>query len=118
MIGTVIFIFILVFVALTNSKIRLIKKRNNSEKIEAEVVEYRREKSSMRNDYTLLNYPYVKIKTENGESILTKLSHADNYSKPFEIGEKIPVFWYSDKLLYWNVYDKGIYKYLPESWSI
>ncbi|WP_348739208.1 hypothetical protein [Tenacibaculum sp. 190524A02b] len=92
--------------------------RNNSKKIYAEVVEYRKEKGSMRNDYTLLNYPYVKIETEKGEYIVVKLRFADNSSKPFKIGEKIVVFWYMDDLLYWNAYDNGLYKYLPESWKI
>ena len=118
MIGIVLFIIVLIFLNLTYSKIKLLKIRDNSKKIIAELVEYREEKSSMRNDYTLLNYPYVRIKTENNEFRVVKLSYANNYSEPFKIGEKIPVFWYSDKLIYWNVYDKGVYKYLPKKWGI
>jgi len=71
----------------------------------------------MRNDYTLLNYPYVEIEINEDESIIVKLRYANSYGKPFEIGEEVFVFWNNGELLYWNAYDKGIYKYLPDNWK-
>tara|TARA_R110002167_G_scaffold351737_1_gene564356 strand:+ start:4658 stop:5020 length:363 start_codon:yes stop_codon:yes gene_type:complete len=118
MIWTLLIIFIIIFLFLTNSKIEHRKLRNSSKKIHAEVAEYRREKGPMRNDYTFLNYPYVRIETKKDEYILVKLSFANNANKPFYIGEKISVFWNNDYLLYWNAYENGLYKYLPESWKL
>ena len=118
MIWSIFFAIIIIILFFTNSKIEHIKLRNKSKKINAEVIEYRREKGAMRNDYTLLNYPYVRIETEKNEHILVKLRFANNSSKPFKIGKKIFVFWNTSDLLYWNAYDKGLYKYLPESWKI
>ena len=108
---------ILTLLFITNSKIKYTKMRNNSEKIYAEVIEYKREKGPMRNDYTLLNYPYVRIDLKEGGYIVRKLRYANNYNEPFKIGEKISVFWNDDYLLYWNTYDKGFYKYFPENWK-
>ena len=118
MLWSIPFVLIIVFLFITNSKINYLKLRNNSKKINAKVVEYRKEKGPMRNDYTLLNYPYVRIDLEDGSYILQKLSYADNYSQPFQIGEEIPVFWNNEHLLYWNTYDKGFFKYFPENWSL
>ncbi len=118
MIWSLLIIFIIAFLILTNTKIEHLKARNKSKKIIAEVGEYRKEKGPMRNDFTLLNYPYVWIEVKNDEYKLFKLNYANNGTKPFYIGEKIPVFWQNDLLIYWDVYDKGIYKYLPKSWKI
>ena len=112
-------IFILVVVGilifLMHTKIEFIRNRNGCEKISAEVIEYRKEKSPMRNDYTLLEYPYVRI-CDGDEYILRKLRYANNWQKPFKIGERIDVFWLGNDLLYWNAFDKGIYTFLPEKW--
>ena len=118
MIWSIPIILIIIVLFLTNSKIEHIKLRIDSKKISAEVVEYRKEKGPMRNDYTLLNYPYVKIDLDDGDFIIRKLRYASNSNKPFKIGEKIFVFWYISDLLYWNAYDKGLYKYLPGSWKL
>lgn len=105
------------FFFLTHTKIEFINIRTGSKKISAEVVEYNKEKGAMRNDYTELDYPYVKIDLENEEYIIRKLKYANNWKKPFEIGQKIDVFWYENDLLYWNAYDNGINKYLPNKWN-
>ena len=118
MLWSAIVLLILVILIFSNSKIKYIKLRNESKKINAEVVEYRKEKTSMRNDYTLLNYPYVKLELDNEEYIIIKLKYANSATKPFKIGEKISVFWYNNDLLFWHAYDKGLYKYLPSSWKI
>lgn len=113
-------ILLLALVYTIYNKIKYTKLRNNSKKIKATIFEYRKEKGPFRNDFTLLNYPYVKIDLDNNEYIIQKLSYADNYSSPFMIGEQVYVFWYEDKLLYWNAYDRGIYKYFPKkllSWN-
>ncbi len=55
MIWSIPITLILILLFLTISKIGHIKLRNNSKKINAEVIEYRKEKGPMRNDYTLLN---------------------------------------------------------------
>lgn len=92
--------------------------RNESKKIIAEVLEYRKEKGPMRNDYTELEYPYVKIDSDNkDEYSIRKLRYADNYKRAFYIGQKINVFWYNNDLLYWETYDNGIYKFIPNKWS-
>ena len=112
---------IIVFVALLflmNSKIKFVNLRNDSKKISAEVVEYRRERNtSIRNDYTMVNYPYVRIEVGHNETIIVKLRYAGNSNNLFWIGEKINVFWHEEKLLYWDTYNKGFYKYFPEKWS-
>lgn len=110
-----IFVLFLIFVsiALTASKISFIKKRAKALKIEAEVVEYRWERSSMRNDNSKLNYPYVKITSEDGDYVIKKLHYANNWSKSFEIGQRIYVFWKDNKLLYWEAMDKGFMSIFP-----
>jgi hypothetical protein len=118
MIWSILIILIIVILFSASSKIEHIKLRNSSKKISAEVVEYRKEKGLMRNDYTLLNYPYVKIELDDGDYTIRKLRYANSSNKPFKIGEKIFVFWYVSHLLYWNAYDRGLYKYLPESWNL
>jgi len=111
-------IFLILAILYTaNTKIKYIKLRNNSEKINAEVIQYKKEKGPMKNDYTLLNYPYVRIDLKEGGYMIRKLSYANNYNEPFKIGEQIPVFWNNDYLLYWSTYDKGFYKYFPENWQ-
>ena len=108
-----VFFLVIILVYLIYSKISFIKIRNGSKKISAVIAEYRKEKGPMRNDYTLLNYPYVRIEVNYQDFILAKLNYADNWRHNFHIGEKIDVFWNEDKLLYWSAYDNGIYKYLP-----
>lgn len=110
-------IIMLILFILINSKIKFLKLRDNSKEIIAEVVEYRKERNPIRNDYTRLNYPYVKIVTVENESIFVKLKYADNFKKSFKIGSKISVFWNENDLLYWNAFDKGLYKYLPSNWK-
>lgn len=107
-----------IFLYLTHTKIEFLKIREGSIKITAEVVEYRKERGPMRNDYTKLNYPYVKIDLEKDDYIISKLRYADNVGKSFKIGQKIDVFWYGSDLLYWDAYDNGFNKYLPHKWNI
>ncbi|EZH75885.1 hypothetical protein ATO12_03585 [Aquimarina atlantica] len=114
-IWNIVIIGILIYMIYT--KTQFIKLRSNALKIEAEIVKYIREKGPMRNDYTLLNYPYVKIHLENEDYVIRKLRYADSSSKPFKIGEIIYVFWNNNDLLYWNTYDRGWKKYLPEKWN-
>ena len=115
--GSIIF-FLGALLIVINEKIQFLKKRKGCKKIEAEVESYKKETGGMRNDYTTLHYPYVKIEYEPDEYILVKLRYANNITKPFSIGEKVNVFWFYDDLLYWDTYEKGIYKYLPNSWNI
>lgn len=105
-----------VLIYLIYIKITFLKNRNQSKKITAKVIEYRTEKSPMRNDYTMLSYPYVKI-GDDQDTILRKLRYANNFNKPFKIGEQIDVFWDGNDLMYWYAYDFGLYKYLPKSWN-
>ena len=118
MIWSILILLIVLLSYLTKIKIEYCKLRNHSKKIEVEVVEYRKENGGMKNEQKSLNYPYVRIKTEKNEYSIVKLQFANNFKKPFKIGEKIFVFLYLGDLLYWNAYDNGIYKYLPESWKI
>lgn len=87
--------------------------RAGKEKLKAEVVEYRNEKSPMRNDYTQIPYPYVRIRTDRQGEKLVKLKYANSLYKPFKIGEEVEVFWYAGVLYFWHTYDKGITKFLP-----
>ena len=112
----VVLIMSIILVFLSKSKIDFIKARNSSEKILAEVVEYRKEKVSMRNDYTKIEYPYVKIDLESDEYILRKLRYASNAKRYFKKGEQVHVFWKGNDLLYWHTCDEGLQKYLPEKW--
>lgn len=112
----IVLILSLAFVYLTNTKIEHLEIRSKAKKISAEVVEYRKERVQMRNDYTELNYPYVKIDLDNGECTIKKLRYANSWNQPIEIGQQVDVFWYGGELLLWNAYDSGFYKLLPVKW--
>ncbi|GAB5401328.1 MAG: hypothetical protein Aureis2KO_29130 [Aureisphaera sp.] len=107
---------VIILIYLTNEKIRFINERKASKKLNAKVVSYISEKGPMRNDHTMLEYPYVKIGSDE-DSIPRKLKFANNITRSFELDEEINVFWSGTDLLYWNAYDKGLYKYLPEKWK-
>lgn len=112
----VLFVFIIVLLlSIIHKKTQFIKTRRASEKLTAEIIEYRSERGPMRNDYTLLEYPYVRIGAY--DTNLIKLKYANNTSRPFEIGERVSVFWYEDDLMCWDALDRGLYKYLPERWN-
>lgn len=114
----VVFItLIVVFVHMANEKIEYLEIRSKSKKIIATVVEYRKEKSPLRNDYTELNYPYVKIDLDNGEYIIEKLRYANSWSSSLKIGQQVDVFRYGGDLLLWNSFENGIYKFLPKKWT-
>ncbi|MCC4212030.1 hypothetical protein [Leeuwenhoekiella parthenopeia] len=111
-------VFILIFILfLIHSKIKFLELRDGSKKLKATVVEYSKERGSMRNDYTLLNYPYLRILLDDAYYVKQKLRYANNWNKPFEIGQEIDVFWLGSDLLYWDAYDTGFYNYLPSKWS-
>ncbi|WP_203258536.1 hypothetical protein [Hyunsoonleella ulvae] len=101
-----------------NAKVKHIEIRSRATKIKAEVVEYRKEKGPMRNDYTLLEYPYVRIDLDDEDYIIERLKYATSSGRYFKIGQIIDVFWYDNYLLYWDAYDNGIYKYFPGSWKL
>ena len=62
----IFFIIIIIFLLfISNDKIQFLKARTLAEKISATVIEYRLEKGSLRNDYTKLDYPYVKLDLPN-----------------------------------------------------
>ncbi|MNK30389.1 hypothetical protein D3C87_488060 [compost metagenome] len=114
----ILFSFILLFLLLmTNTKIQFVKARTLAKKISATVIEYRLEKGPLRNDYTKLDYPYLKLDLPNTEDKEVKLHYANSLKKPFKIGEKIDVFWLENKLVYWNAYDNGFSKFLPKTWA-
>lgn len=79
-------------------KVEFYKMKNGKEPLKAKVIEYRNEKSPMRNDYTQIPYPYVQTDSDNSKltklTKLTKLKYANSMSKPFKIGEDVDVFWY------------------------
>lgn len=108
----VFFLFILaVFAVLWYSKVSFLNMREGAEKLNATVIEYRNEKGPMRNDYTEIPYPYVRI--EGSTERLIRLKYASSGSKPFEINETVHAFWFAGILYYWEAYDKGMYKYIP-----
>ena len=114
-------IIIGIFLYLTHTKIEFLEIRNEKKKIKAEVIEYRKEKGLMRNDYSEMEYPYVKIDLENEDEYeysVRKLRYANSLNRSFHIGQKVNVFWYGSDLLYWDAYENGIYKYLPKRWNI
>jgi len=111
------FVLIFIFFHFTNEKIEYYETRSKSKQLSVIVAEYRKERVSIRNDFTELEYPYVRIDLDDGEFILRKLSHANSFGKSFKIGQRIDVFWYGSDLLLWNAYDNGLYKYLPNKWN-
>lgn len=113
MILSLLIFVILLLGILMNSKLNFMTLRNGSEKLTARVVEYRSEKGPIRNDYTKLDYPYVEI--EGFPDRLIRLKYAKSASRPFPLGQEIKVFWSFGILYYWNAYEKGFYKYLPEN---
>lgn len=100
-----------------HSKIKFVKQRESNRKLSAEVIEYRKEKSPMRNDYTRIPYPYVRIIDEEVSSELIKLKYSNSFKNPFQISDIVEVFWHEGTLFYWNAYDEGIMKYFPERWN-
>ncbi len=114
---SIIVIIIGIFTYLTYTKIEFVNLRNRSKKIVAKVVEYRKEKGPIRNDYTYLEYPYVKIDLEDADYTIRRLKYAKSGKKPFKIGQEVDVFWYGSNLLYWHAYDNGIHKYIPSKWN-
>lgn len=104
-------------IAETKAKIDFYKLRNASNMLEAEVIEYRKEKVNIRNDYTRIYYPYARIL--NDEQHFDKnirVRYANSWYKPFKIGERINVFWNNGELFYWNAMDHGINSILPNKW--
>ena len=114
----------LVFICIKlEDKIDFLEMRARSEKIEAEVIDFRQEKKErMRNDYVINTYIYVKILSEGpNQGKERRLQYAYplsglNLSWPFKIGETIDVFWSGGELFYWNAMDKGVARYLPNKW--
>jgi hypothetical protein len=85
--------------------------------LEAEVIEYRKEKVNIRNDYTRIYYPYARILNDEqhfGKNMLVR--YANSWYKPFKIEERINVFWNNGELFYWNAMDHGIDSILPNKW--
>lgn len=110
-----ILILLIVFVFMVNAKIKFTAIRNNSIKVRARVVEYRKEKVPIRNDYTRMNYPFVVLLPDR-DRIIRKLRYTNSWSKPFKIGEEIDVFFNENDLLYWEAHERGVYRYLPSTW--
>lgn len=113
--------FILTFVLLLliyNSylKWKFNRIRSNSKKRKGHVVQYKKEEGPMRNDYTKLHYPYVKIDFQNKASKTYKLRYASSSSKPFKIGENIDVFLHENELFYWKTFETGLSRFIPDFW--
>lgn len=101
---------------LIRSKVAFMRSRARAGKLRARVVEYRRDKVPIRNDFTKIDYPYVILLSDNTRTAL-KLRYASSWKRDFDIGEEIDVFYHAGELLYWHAYDKGIYRYLPSTWG-
>ena len=112
--GLIAIVFGIFYLFLWHAKIQFVQMREGQEKLIAEVHEYRKEKSPMRNQQIMLNYPYVYFK---GKDRLHKLKYANNWTRPFPIGAEIPVFWYAGVLYYWHAMDKGIHRIVPGRWD-
>ncbi len=112
----IIVIFPLIFVFVNwSGKVRFYQMKRGEGMYKAVVMEYRKERMSMNSDETKIPYPYVQI--EGFNSPLTKLKYASSGSKPFEIGERIDVFFNEGVLYYWNAYENGWLKFLPAKWD-
>ena len=110
----VLFASLLIGYAVIFQKRSFLDSRDRSAKIIAEVIQYRAEKAPMRNDYTQLYYPYVRILSEGVDlGKVVRLKFANSWRKPFDIGEKVEVFWSGGELFYWSAFDRGIRKYIP-----
>lgn len=94
-------------------KVKFYKMRKGKTLILAEVAEFRDEKSPMRNDYTKIPYPYVRLLSEDGTEKIVKLKYSNSLSTPFTLGDFVEVFWYGGTLYFWNAYDFGLTRYLP-----
>lgn len=88
-----------------------IKLRKNAQKQNATVVSFKKEKiQSLRNNFTKIEYPYIKLANEDA---IVRLSNADSLFKLYKINEKVEVFHHQDKWLDWHMYDKGLYRFIP-----
>ena len=77
--------------------------RKNSKKLKATVIEYRKERiKAIRNDFTKIEYPYVKIKEDNNTKLIC-LRNASSSKRYYQIGEEVEVFWHDEKLLAWEL---------------
>jgi hypothetical protein len=115
MLWTVLTLLTLFILFEWKNKIDFYKSRVGKERLKAIVVEYRKEKGPMRNDYTMIPYPYVII--DGDVSKLIRLKYASSVSKPFPIGEEVEVFFQAGILYYWGAYEKGLSKFLPSKWD-
>ncbi|UTW64495.1 hypothetical protein KFE98_10265 [bacterium SCSIO 12741] len=109
--GLVAFV-IMYLLFLIYEKHRFLKLRNKSEKKFAIVKEYRKEKAQLRNNYSQLDYPYIKVE-KIGNDELVRLRYANSLYRYFKIGEVVEVFYMNGNWLYWSTPEKGINKYLP-----
>ena len=65
------------------------------------VKEYRKEiNKSRRNDFTKMDYPYVKL---GYDSTLYCLRNASSSKRYYDIGEVVEVFWDDGILLAWEI---------------
>jgi len=97
------------------NKIEFYSKRKKEYKLKASVVRFVKEKSPMRNDFTLIPYAYVRI--EGRKEKLVRLKYSDSWSMPYKVGDQVDVFFYAGVLYYWDAYDVGLSKYLPSKWD-
>lgn len=112
-------VLIIYLLALTKIKVQHAQCKSISKNISAKVIEYKMEHGSPLGDDGSRYYAYVKIELENKEFIHQKLEHVIGHVSlsPFKKGENIDVFWYGEKLFYWNSYQTGIFKFLPSKWG-
>ncbi len=107
------FIGLLVFLIISwRTKINFQKLKAKSTKLRAQVVEYRKCKVPFRGDYTRINYPFVILLDDDDQEPL-QLRHANSWKNEFDIGEELHVFYSDGELLYWNAFEKGLYRFLP-----
>lgn len=99
-----------------NSKKEFYNLRNGKKKLLAKVVEYKKYKSPLRNDYTQILYPHVIIIGDEDEKSI-RLKFTRYPKKPFKIGEEINVFWHGKLLYFWDAYDIGWQKKIPSNWD-
>ena len=99
-----------------NSKKSYYELREGREKLKAKVIEYKKYKSPMRNDFTQILYPHVILVNSDKQNSI-RLKYTTYPKKPFEIGEEIDVFWNDKILCYWDSYDTGWQKKLPSNWD-
>ena len=110
-------ILIVIYIYLWYKKATFYKDRKDKKKIIStfEKHEWITEKIS-RTETHSAKYPFVKIKINDEEFGIFRLTLYGFNIRYFKKREVVPVFWLNNKLVYWHSYENIFMKLFPKYW--